>query len=370
MAHPARRGRAQDLVERHPELGLRIAFDPRPSAPATALRAAREAWASCADDATHHLVLQDDAVLRDDFPDALPDLIRARSADALCLFAEWGGLAANAVRLAALLGHAWAEVVGEYVPSVGLILPAPVARGFGAYLDAAGTAGPESADDVALMGYLRSSGVSAYAPVGGPVEHGDAPSLVGNERQGRRQAVCDVPVDSSRKSTLTETGALSHLWWLQGTAFLYFADAQAPGGWRREPADQVLAAGGLPEGEVMAALRERLDASADPRALRDIVSDVLLREVWLSSVLLGCLAGEHNRSAPAPVPVDVALRDASVRRALATLAPGGLRRFVPDHRLDDLAALAEPVVRAGVEYGWGREAGVLEFATRAAAPER
>jgi hypothetical protein len=49
--------------------------------------------------------------------------------------------------------------------------------------------------------------------------------------------------------------------------------------------------------------------------------------------------------------VVAAARTPVARRALATLAPGGLRRFVPEARIAALAIEMEPLVRDAVCQG-------------------
>jgi hypothetical protein len=341
MAHPRRRAAAQRLSEAHPDLAADVVTDPAPQGPPSALRTARLAWQAVRPDATHHLVLQDDAVLAPGFADSVAALVAERPLAAVSLFSEWGSRTANAIRAAALLGHAWAPVVDDYLPSVALVLPADLALGFEEYAEAKAT--PEATDDVTLLEYL--SGVEKTVPVAGPVDHANPPSLVGNDVMGPRSAACLAPRTAplGAGSTLPAMTTVPYFCWWEQLAVAYVKDPQSPDGWRREPAEEALLGRGIGRDQVLDALRAALDTVQHRQFIHDRVSDVLLAEVWTTAYTLGVVTQELG-GAP-----DLARTPA--RAALATLAPGGLRRVVPAHWLTSVGQLLAPLVETAVLRG-------------------
>ncbi|MCC9154142.1 hypothetical protein LZP81_19520 [Streptomyces parvulus] len=339
MAHPRRRAAAEALGEAHPALAARVVTDPEPLGPPSALRTARLAWRSVSPDATHHLVLQDDAVLSPDFADTVAALAAARPRDAISLFTEWGSRTANAVRAAALLGHAWAPVVDDYLPSVALVLPASLARGFEEY--AAAKAAPDATDDVTLLDYLHD--VDRVVPVAGPVDHANPPSLVGNDVMGPRSAACLAPAGDPGGTVLPAMRAVPYFCWWEQLAVVHLRDPASPGGWRRVPAEEALLERGIGRERVVAALRRALEGVPHRELIHERVSDVLLAEVWTTAYALGVvtrdLGGFPDLARPA------------ARQALATLAPGALRRVVPVRRLAAAGELLFPLVAAAVLEG-------------------
>ena len=183
MAHPSRSARAYRLAERLAVYRARVVLDPEPDGPPSSLRTARRAWAAVGDDATHHLVIQDDAVPLPSLEAAVARAVASRRHDAVALFTEWGSYTSYALRLAALAGEAYAPILDRYVPSVALLLPAAVARDF-----AAATADGETKDDVALAGFLAGAGIPIAVAVPCPVDHRNPESLTGNGRMGDRKS--------------------------------------------------------------------------------------------------------------------------------------------------------------------------------------
>ncbi|MGW2461073.1 hypothetical protein ACWC2M_18875 [Streptomyces sp. NPDC001761] len=354
MAHPRRQAAARRLSEAHPALAADVVTDPQPQGPPSALRTARLAWQAVGTGATHHLVLQDDAVLPPDFADTVTALVAERPAAAVSLFSEWGSRTANAVRAAALLGHDWAPVVDDYLPSVALVLPAALALGFEEYARAKAT--PDATDDVTLLDYLH--GVEKVVPVAGPVDHANPPSLVGNDVMGPRSAAClaprTAPHRTSAPSTLPTMTTVPYFCWWEQLAVAYVHDPQSPDGWRREPAEETLARHGVGRDQVLDALRAALETVPHRRLVHDRVSDVLLTEVWTTAYTLGVVTRELGGT-PDPA-------RATARTALATLAPGALRRVVPAPWLSTVGELLTPLVENAVLRG--AEAGAADGTTR------
>ena len=128
MTHPRRRAAAEALRDLHPDLDLGIVVDPDPDGPPDALRTARLAWSAVRDDATHHLVVQDDMRLIDGFAAHAARAAAAMPGQVLCFFTEWGSRTSHALRLATLEGASWVPVIDPYVPTTALLLPAEVAQ--------------------------------------------------------------------------------------------------------------------------------------------------------------------------------------------------------------------------------------------------
>lgn len=351
MAHPKRAAAAYALADRLAGFGAEVVFDPEPDGPPSALRAARAAWSRVGEHATHHLVLQDDALPVEDFPLRLNALIEAAPDAALCLFTEWGSRTSHSVRVAALLGHTLAPVVDDYTPCVALVLPAEAARGFESYVQAKVKVG--APDDVALLNYLAEIGLRTLVPVANLVDHREDVSLVGNNVMGIRSAVCLPPpgqVPTAPFSVLSGMDALPYYdFWGQ------FADACVPDdsvveGWRRTSARVWLQERGIPSQEVLGALESALDRLDEGEFLRDRLSEVVLSQLWTVAFLTGVISAQTAQRTGAVLDPDSPL----ARAALATFGPGTIRRVVPSRRLPDLARALEPLVAEAVRAGAAR----------------
>jgi hypothetical protein len=357
MTHPRRLHMAERLRDRHPELGARIVVDTgQPGGPGVlgSLRSARQAWAAVHPDATHHLVLQDDVWLPDGLERHLYPLIASRPGGALSLFAEWGAWTAAVVRLAALTGAGWAEVVDMYVPTQAIVLPAALARSADGRFAAALEQRAPEADDVVLMGHLRHEGVVPHVCVPNLVEHLDAPSIVGNDDYGLRRSVCCLRgtgvAAGAVARAVTDVDTVPGAGWWDGFAMFRLRAPEERVGWRKVPAVPALAPLGLTRASLNEYCRVAVDAAGGP-AVREAVSEILVFHVWLAAFCLGLRAAEI---AAGPRPDGSSTLDTTspvARRALATLAPGAVRRFVPGPQLPHIAALLRPVVHAGIALG-------------------
>jgi hypothetical protein len=188
MCHPARRERVADLVTALYPLRPRLVWDPDPGAGPSPLRTAKLAWSDVGPGATHHLVLQDDVTLVPDFAWHLAELVTLREKDAIAFYVNWNSPHnAYHVRCAAVAGSAWAPLtLREWVPTLGLVLPAEAARGLGAYLKQH----PDSFrdEDELVAEYCQEAGLSVVAAVPHLLEHGTGPSVAGNDAHGQRKA--------------------------------------------------------------------------------------------------------------------------------------------------------------------------------------
>jgi hypothetical protein len=329
MTHPSRVDRAIALRDRHPELGLRVVVDPEPAGPPSALRTARLAWAAADPAATHHLVLQDDAVLCPDFADRLAAAVAARPGDALCLFTEWGSATSFAVRLAALAGAGFAEVVDHYAPTVAAVLPVESALDFGAQ-----PLGDVPQDDVALRTFLLRRGIPAYLPV----------SLTGNDFMGARRAACFTEAVGTDQGIAVRPEALPFFSWIEGRALCNVREDAAGAGWRRELPQWFFARHGTDMAVAVAAGKDAVRPLAAGR-----IPPVLLFGLWVTAFGLGAEAARlAGRGA-----VDRALDGPVAAAALHTMPWGTLRRFSTEADLVVAGPALRDLLRDGVRSGSG-----------------
>jgi hypothetical protein len=348
MTHPLREQRAREIALAHPGLNLTVVTDPDPDGTPSAWRTARRAWASIAEGATHHLVLQDDVVLAPDFTDRVLAAIASRPTDPLCLFAEWGSRTAGATRVAALHGRSWVPVVDDYIPCQALVLPVELAAGFDDFAAAEST--EADPDDVVLLEYLVRRGAQALAAVVNLVDHDAVESLVGNTIMGVRRSVSfgapARPVDSS---VLTGLDAVPYYCWWEQQAVMYVPDASTLDGWGRIRSAAAFARWGVAPAEPLAALDSALARLPHAELLLDRVSSIVVTEVWRTAYLVGLVA----QGLPGSVD-EAALADPVAAAALATLAPGGTRRVVPPQWSAAVADLIAPLVVDAVRAGAAR----------------
>ncbi|HCT76464.1 MAG TPA: hypothetical protein DGG94_10265 [Micromonosporaceae bacterium] len=198
MYHPSRAASAETIAEQCAELAPALVQDPHPHGPPSPLRTAKRAWAACPGDATHHLVLQDDVVLAKDFVSHLRTIVRMRPAHGIALYVN-GTSKRNGhhFRQAAALGRRWAPVSRyEYTPTLSFLLPAAHARGLAAHLRTI----PDEFrdDDEAVTDFCRDNDIPVVSVVPSLVDHGELPSVAGNDSHGFRHAIAfadDVGVD-------------------------------------------------------------------------------------------------------------------------------------------------------------------------------
>ncbi|MEU9505932.1 hypothetical protein AB0D32_06595 [Micromonospora sp. NPDC048170] len=339
MTHPTRLDRARALRQRHPELDMRIVVDPVPDGERCTLRTAAAAWSAVGDGATHHLVVQDDAVLCDDFANRLTAALEAYPTDGLALFCEWGGDTSFMLRLAAVGGIPWVEVTDHYVPSVALVLPAALGREFG---ESASQNLHEWAkqDDVSLRIFLNHHGVRVVCPVPNLVEHDPGPSLTGNDHMGPRKSACFVddvgPLPDHGTAALLYPMAVPYFSWFSGETLCVVRDEAHQLGWRPEPAHTALRHRGL---DTRAVTRQAQDEVEQWRLDFPGLPTEPLNRLWITAFLTGVVltddplrsvtpAGEPLPDGPALddlARLDAALSQPAAARALATMSQGTLR---------------------------------------------
>jgi hypothetical protein len=349
ITHPRRRALADALRDRHPELGLRVVADPEPDGPPWVLRTAREGWRAVGPDASHHLVLQDDVLLCDDFLTHLHEAVRVLPHAALSLFADWSARNCATARLAALTGAHWAPVVDTFAGTQAMVVPRATALAMAEFFTT--EALPGEPDDVAALRFFRATSTPCLVSVPNLVEHLDVPSVVGNEYLGVRRSVCFIPrlpVGHRWTAEVLDVPDAPYLQWRTGTAHLV---RPGPAGqrWMMESPEPYLAARGLSGN----GLRRDASGSAATAAgfarLRGRLPEDPLRELYVAGVLLGLAAAA---AAATGRPVDLCSPVAAA--ALDSLPPGTLRRFADLSTVEGLLPDLRALVYAGVRVGVSR----------------
>jgi hypothetical protein len=340
MAHPSRAARAERLRSRFSVFPARVVYDPEPDGERSTVRTARLAWQPWDPAVTHHLVLQDDVSLTDDFESTLLDVIGHEPAAALGLFCEWGSYSSYAVRLALLSGHAWTESVDSYFPTVAGVLPREAAGRLAAHLASTGT---DAIDDVAVFSYLADvERLRVLLTIPQLVQHDGDVSLIGNGGHGVR-----------RSTLLAPELARDREWWrrprlagIRRIAVLNFAhdeplalDRRRPGcgrGDKRELGDGF--ADTVAREDVAAVWRPVLASARDAAGADDRFAERFARlaEVAAYTVLSAASLPGTPPGALADPDGDPKWQDRLRRCALATWVPGVLRL---DAGLRDAAGL-------------------------------
>jgi hypothetical protein len=195
MHHPKRAGRLPALLRSCGTLDPRVVADPDPGGPPSPLRTAKRAWAAIGEDATHHLVLQDDVTVIAGFDRHLRAAVAARPYHGITLQMGWNSLPNSYfVRLAAATGSPWAALSPSWTPTYGLVLPAARARELATHLATV----PDEVrhDDRVITPYLAGNGIPVLGPVPDLLEHQDTESLADNAADGNRHATAFLPESS------------------------------------------------------------------------------------------------------------------------------------------------------------------------------
>ncbi|MDN3241498.1 hypothetical protein [Glycomyces tritici] len=336
MTHPAREDRARKLAESLPDLNPAVLVDDTEPGRGNLGNALR-AWGAVGEDATHHLVLQDDVVPCDGFTALVRRAVGARPDAAISLFCEWGSRSATLARVAARRGWGWARAVDMYTPSQGLVMPRDTALAFAATEDAGG------ADDLALVAYLRGNGVENLVTVPNLLEHDDRLSLTANGFQGPRLAVCTAPAgadpDFGTPAAGTGLTRLPYASWMRVHAeWFYCGESPEAYTWLGEFGDTR-----LPEGFRKTDLAERFraDLAEVGAPLTQAASELTLFEYWTVHFALGLVQPEPLATPPGPF----------AEAAFATAFPGLFRRYLPLDTVDALRGSAGRLAAAAFERG-------------------
>lgn len=149
---------------------MQVVTDPGGPKPSS-WRTHRLCLESLPEDATHLVCLQDDALLCADFEQRLFAAISAHPARLLALFVPGFGHLRRPADLARKAGRAYMEMrVSSFLPLVGVVYPAEVAREIPSFADARRM--PISrADDAVVATFVRMRRIGAVAPLPCLVEH-------------------------------------------------------------------------------------------------------------------------------------------------------------------------------------------------------
>lgn len=351
MHHPARSWLLDGLLSSCARLDPRVVLDPRPDDFASPLRTAKVAWAAVSEDATHHMVLQDDIRLADGFSAQLLALLARHPDRALTLYTSWHTPQNSyLVRLAAVLGAPLAPLSArEWTPTLGLVLPAARARQLAAFL----AEFPDEArdDDWLVLTFLRRLGSPVLATVPHLVDHTESGTLAGHP--GRFHATlfqAEQPVPQTHwasapelEDALTERASLrgprAFTVELSGSrCLLRLLSAD-----RGEPAEHTFGWYWHDWCHLVGAAPDRIAEGFD-RYLRTAACPPWPAvEVWAASYLLGADAAAVARGLPPYDPPDASRPD-FVHRAVATWIRSGLRE-------SDLTRLGDAGLRALTEVG-------------------
>jgi hypothetical protein len=349
MTHPRRLAAAHQLRDRHPDLDLKVAVDPEPDKGPAPLRTALLAWRMMAEDATHHLVLQDDVVLCEDFRAVVERAVASLPTAPLALFTEWGSRSGHLVRLAALRGVSWVPFIDAFAPAQALVLPQALVHGF---LDWCRGSDQGDDDALAVAAYLQSMDAPMYIPVCNLVEHTTTPSLLGNDLiMGPRHATCFSPVLARGHRWSAQVMAVPpvvpHFSTMQGRSVCCFRNGSSDGGWTTVPTIAWLRDNGFP---LSAYHPKFLAARAGTKRAEHEVSEVLLLEIYLTAFGYGLVLAAD------PEMDEAWLADALslplVQVSLPTLVAGGLRRILPLDALHALAQNSVPLLHAAIQDGF------------------
>ncbi|MBS2532707.1 NAD(P)-dependent oxidoreductase [Catenulispora sp. NF23] len=348
ISHPRRLAAARALVESAPAGFLDLVLDPEPDGPPTGLRTSIRAWSQIPDGSTHHLVLEDDARLPAGLRAQAERATAAAPDAAIVLYNNWSSRNGAVLRLAALAGARWAAPVAEYTANVALILPAGVGAGFGDYARAQRQTWP---DDVILARYLAQAGVRTCIAVPNLVQHGEFPSISGNDLHGLRQSACHAPLPTD---TDWSAGGLFEP---DAVPFFKFGVAQFAirygDRWLTVGGDRGSARIGLDLDQCAKEFDAALTASP-ARSLADRIPIGRLEAHWRTCYASGLLAARHRSVSSWP-------DDPLAVEAVGTIGPGGLCTELSADQLRavqaPLADLAWTAIFAGARHSAARPAG-------------
>lgn len=195
--HPSRADLAAALAA---EVAGELVADPDPEGIRSPWRTYRLALELTPADATHRLVLQDDALVCAGFVPAARAAIAARPNRMIAFYVGGNARPATpALRAAARRGSPWAELTHmTWCPAVALAWPVALIAECLAFVDAQDwplSFTTRGCDDEIIGRFLGHAGVTAIATVPSLVDHpDDVPSLIGKLARGgrdrRRVAAC------------------------------------------------------------------------------------------------------------------------------------------------------------------------------------
>jgi hypothetical protein len=183
--HPARAHLLADLLTALGE--AEVVIDPNPeSRVRSAFRCYLECLRRTPADATHRLIVQDDAMPCDDFRQRVEAVIAERPDVLIPLFVPHTAELCRRVIQARDRGERWARMPIMWLPTVALVWPVEHAHAYLAFAEEKWDPERQRGDDSPVGVWRARSKVEAWAPVPSLVEHPDVePSIF---RRGKGQA--------------------------------------------------------------------------------------------------------------------------------------------------------------------------------------
>jgi hypothetical protein len=338
MAHPSRRASAERLRDQYPELGIRIVYDPLPEGPRSTLRTARAAWDAISPDATHHVVLQDDVLLCEEFPRHLAEAVATQPDRMVFLYTDWATPGAQLLRLAALRGACWAEAVDTYLPMQAAVFPVAVVRRLVEFVDARPDLEPD--DAVVLRRFLKTHEIVGLSCIPSLVEHVGLPSLLNHDvLVGARRSVCfgPEPGHTWTDSAVERVDLIPDF--TAGRSLCWRRNGIDPAEWIGESSFEWLSGRGFTLGDLVGDFSEFVNRSTSVAAVRAILSDSLLFQLWMTGLLYGIAHATVKDAGALPA------------RSLSTLVGGGLREVLSMERIEAAGAALTPLFLQAMNRG-------------------
>ncbi|MBB6036193.1 hypothetical protein [Phytomonospora endophytica] len=343
MAHPRRRDRAEALADTLKSFDPVIAFDPRPEGPPSAMATAQRAWASYSPNATHHLVIQDDATIPDGFEEALRRAIAWHPDRVFNLWQEWTARAGQAVRLATFAGTSWAPIPIDTVVAVAAVMPTSLVPDLLEYLPTH----PDDRDSRALFEFLRTRGEIALTTAPSLVQHDTPPSLSMWDRNistGLRRAASylDVVDDTVLSNAdIARVDAVPHI---PHRFMAAVVDVPQPKPFTFTSYDAVATLASIGESEHSMARYFRTDALPLATGVEDLLAPAHIFNVWQVAVLSGYEVWRLHGRAPE---TSTAGAEASMR----SLVMGSLKRTLTVEWVERLGAADISWIVQGLALG-------------------
>ncbi|KDM90014.1 hypothetical protein [Photobacterium galatheae] len=190
MTHPTRIYFANRILRSLGDIDAQMAVDPDPWGSNSTIRTATVAWRQISKLSTHHLVLQDDIKLTEDFIHNVKKIAERFPQHPIGFYANSSSRNGMSIRLAVMQGCNIVKAVPEYSPCLAILMPRKLAEEFVQFSSRAAKIG--DADDDVMRLFLTTIEYPLLLSAPSLVEHIGHQSSVGNNFQGKRIASCFV----------------------------------------------------------------------------------------------------------------------------------------------------------------------------------
>lgn len=199
--HPSRAHLLPALLERLPS-GAVVVTDPEPDGIPNPWRCYRACLQAIQDEATHVLIVQDDALPHPDFPLVVTRCVEARPDRIVCFFVT--SHAVQGARRMLQSQSPWVEMLPtEYLPVVATSWPVEQARAFYAWTEKMIVPTKRSDDGIAGR-WIRHHSVRPIATVPCLVQHPDMePSLIGKRAMAGKNPIRVAIIDPADRDILS-----------------------------------------------------------------------------------------------------------------------------------------------------------------------